>query len=88
MFFASVATKGVTGFDFVNVESKGLICTILGQFRSVFVSVANGGLKVPVFSTLTLGAAEASVRISHKVNKHMYAVMITACQGKSAQKNS
>jgi hypothetical protein len=46
-----VASKGVADAFFVSVASKELICTILGQSCGVFVSVANAGLKVPVFSS-------------------------------------
>ena len=50
LFFVSAESKGVTEVVSVSVAIKEVICTVSGQFRGVFVSVANAGLKVPLFS--------------------------------------
>ena len=78
MFFVSVAYKRVTEELSVSVGNKEVICTILGQFCRVFVSVANAGVKVPVFSIDLRRTGpwrpEAPIRIPCKVNTNMYTI--------------
>jgi hypothetical protein len=55
-----VASKAVAEAFDVSAASKAVICTIFGQFCSVFVSAANAGLKVPVFLTFAWNAGASS----------------------------
>jgi hypothetical protein len=50
LFLKWVASKGLAGAFFTSVAGKEVICTMLEQFRGVFVSVANARPKVPAFS--------------------------------------